>query len=666
MANNKQPNELVLVFEIENTQNSYACCLEAINDFENDVLNNGKSIEKFYSKLKHDNKCFYCFRVNQRSNGPNDKMENPINPGIYAWLPVPLDKEKQFLENAIEDWRKNKERLKRPLYHIRIKFDYDHVSGSYKNFDNMQFLAMFIQHIYFLCFDSGENMFSPNKLKERLSIFLVPYTGISHQFAGDDFNADPALFLLASQYLRLIAKMHNGVIFGNSPSGKVEAVNFKERTRNNITFPLLYLGKTELINNYQEIFDISGMPDKTMIEKGFTSKRNDSTPFNMAGDNNPLLAISDLILDETREQILSFFASLSKTKLNKEMSREDILNLGRTNISKYDFLKRITRAAATCDRFTFALFGYLLFAENNYSYEYIKNILEKTMELAQELGDGIRQIVQNSIQHSQYKMCYISLYKKKINNPSDGVNELLCVRVTDLNMQKTIIENFICALKKEELYGHFEKNNICMSISNMIGEFSSELPKDKNVLEAWYNFRKEDSAAHIGLTIFNNTLKRCQYNELQIISNINFLLQDKITFTNYNNYIGNNLVSNDLKYVIPGTQIYFSIPIKKLENRTPVNLVQLANNNAFSENHEAYAHYLDYKFLKESWPDKIASLYNLQITDAESKLNIQNEWKIFWCNLFESSIQQNIYYYNVIEIKQLFDFLKTKITVKFL
>jgi len=661
MVKDKQYKKLVLVFDIENTQNSYARCLRIINRFENEVLNFSMKAVDFYLRAKSIPESDFSFSVNQIGNEPNDKMENMINPGEYARIPVHPDIEKQFFIDAVNDWHNNKEKLKRPHYHIRIKFNYDSQSRCYKDIENLQFLAMLIQQIYITCFN---NDFAQEKLKERLSVFLIPYTGTSFRFAGEDTNADTTLYNLASHYLRLIANMHKGVIYGNSLPNTVEAVNFKEHTRDICSFPLLYLGNTEQ-NNYNKLFNTSEMVTKNIIEQGFTYETNNIRPFNMAADENPHTAIADLILDETRERILTFFASLTKTGINNNMSRADILNAGRKRIKK--FINTITMAAEKCDRFTFALFGCLLFANRDDSDESIIDIINTTMELARELGDGVRQIVQNSIQHSQYKICYISFFRAKNTNPLYEYKEQLCIRVTDLHQQKTITQTFIEKIRKEKI---LRKNNLNendlfedenkylsdkdISIKGLIGEFGSE--KNDDVLKAWYNFRKKDSAAHIGLSIFNNTLKRCQCIELQIISNTSPKLEDNNEYT-YNAYNVDHAIGNIFERPernIPGTQIAFSIPIKKMRDSLPVNLVQLANSNAFTEGHAAFAHFLEYKAYEKDWKnilsnsdDNINLLYNLQITDAESKLISQDKWKQFWLKLMKSGKKQEIHLYDI-------------------
>jgi hypothetical protein len=657
MAFDKRLKELVLVFEVGNTQNSYARCLSTINYFENYVLNSNSDVSEFYDSLvKNVPESDFIFDVNQRSNGPNDKMENPLNPDQYARIPVSKNEEKELLIYAVDSWRKDKNNLKLPLYHIRVKFNYDTGSMSYLNIDNLQYLAMLMQQVYITCFFDKEKSFvsgklAPDELKKRLSVFLVPYTGNPFKFAGKDVNPDTTLYSLTSQYLRLIAKMHNGVIYGHSSSGKVEAIEFKERTRNNMWFPLLYLADTESNGNYHAIFETSGMADEATIRKGFTWRTNDSKPFNKAGDDNPHLAIPDLIMDETRERLLTFFASISKTGLNEKMSRAEILDLGRERIAETiniteketNFLGEIVKITANCDRFTFALFGYLLFADKDASTESIIKTIRETIQLVRELGDGIRQIVQNAIQYSQYHICYISFFKEYAKNDSSRTEDRLCVRVTDLNVQKNIIETFTETLKAENKYGFFINFDTNISIKHLVGEFGSELPD--NISTAWYAFRKTDSAAHIGLTMFYNTLKRCQYRGLQIISSTTPRLQDDNVFTGKN--VDN--VFSPPRYVISGAQISFSIPITTLLKSLPVNLVQLANSGVFSENYIAFAHYLDYTVSHRLWenhisrmeyaPDVSPSLYSPEITSARSKAKAQNEWKEFWFALMRSTLE---------------------------
>jgi hypothetical protein len=672
MAIDRQLKELVLVFEIENKQDSYARCLSTISYFENVVLNNAGDVNSFYSQIRRIHESYFTFHVNQRNRGPNDKMENPINPGEYARIPVSLGEEKELFEHAINSWRREKENLERPLYHIRIKFSYDHDSDSYQNLDNLQFLAMFMQQVYIICFNKDEDYlqdkFTPDKLKKRLCVFLIPHhINGAYQFAGEYPDADKELYLLASQYLRLIAKMHNGVIHGLSLSGKAEAIEFNRRRRNSAFFPLLYLTNIGINNNYQMVFERAGMPKAPIIENSLTYRiaENDPRPFKKAGESTPQEAMADIILDETRARLFFSFAVLSdKFEDDEELAQSEIYEYGKEEISKY--VNKIADYTRKCDRFTFALFGYLLFIDRkNKNDEYaIMETIEEKMSLARELGDGIRQIVQNSIQHSQYHACYISFSKVNGINPLNETEEQLWVRVTDLNSQNTITQNFIEKLRKENEYDVFSSNDVKLSLSQLISKFGT----DENVLEAWYAYRKKDASAHIGLTMFYNTLCRCQCREMQIISSITHDLQGDDTFTdNFGNAIYNEKGLFPLtKYIIPGTQISFSIPVIALENSSPINLVQLVNNDAFSESYAAFAYYLDYETSLEVWKEKghifdnVADvLYEQHFTDAESKIKAQNEWKESWLDLLNSTSndQKEIHFCDVEKTQRLMEYL---------
>jgi hypothetical protein len=537
-----------------------------------------------------------------------------------------------------------------PLYHIRINISYN--SGAYQNLDNLQFLAMFIQQVYFLCFnengDSKQGEKIRDKLSKRLSVFLIPHhKEKKYQFAGDDLNADTSLYLLASQYLRLIAKMHNSVIFALESSSRVKAVEFTKHTKNKTFIPLLYLANTASIDNYRMIFEKAGMPKASIIEKSLTYKlhENDTRPFNNAGNENPQVAIADIILDETRARLLTSFGFLSdKSEKSNEITQNEILEYGREEISKY--VKEISKHAEKYDRFTFALFGYLFTAKRNNEND-IKKAIEETMRLAHELGYGIRQIVQNAIQHSQYHACYLSFSKVYCDE------ELLCVKVTDLNTNKTVVDTFIETLKAENKYENFRSINI--SLNQLISEFNSN--DKEEILTAWYNYRKTDSSAHLGLTMFNNTLKRCNCKELSIISNTTHNLKNDNIYTDYFENDKDNILSPLPMYVIPGTQISFSIPVAPLVESSLVNLVQLANNNAFSENYAAFAHYLDFKISSDVWKEQKSNLdkelellQKIQFTSAIEKIKVQDKWKFFWLRLIEmsSKIQKEIQFCNII------------------
>lgn len=634
MAINKQLKEMVLVFELKNKQDSYARCLSTINYFE-DKFQSGENIVKdFYSHLNKIPESEYTFSLNQRANEPNYTMDYPGPTGKYARIPVSKEEEEEFLIYAVESWRKEKEKLRRPFYHIRIKFDYDSESGNYRNLDNLQFLAMLMQQVYIKCFGNESGQFIPKKLQERMGVILVPHTGNSYNFVGEDKNPDTSLYLLASQYLRLIAKMHNGVIYGCSSSGKVETVNFNKRVKDIDFFPLLYLTRMGLIDNYSAIFEKSGMCKPSVIRDAllFQLKEKIAEPLPNIWSENPHEAIADIIIDEARENIIEFFSSIPRLKKDKIIST---------------YIEEIIKYVNQCDRITFALFGFLLFSEEKDEAAVLKAIKE-TMRLARELGDGIRQIVQNSLQYSQYHECYISFYKTKTGNSHNGYEDQLYVRVTDINNDANMTDTFNKILKAEKKSDTFDINGVEISIKQLISEFDLE---DKEVLEDWYSYRRIDSSAHIGLTMFKNTLKRCRCKEVQIISQIEFKWneekrdRERNTFTaSFENADNKDKLFSLPEHIIPGTQIAFSIPITTLKRSSTGNLVQLANHDAFTEDYDAFAHYLDYEISEHKWDEIIKKLsdnpdifHNMKITDADSKIKAQDHWNNFWQVLLSSA-----------------------------
>lgn len=206
--------------------------------FENAVISKKMDVSTFLTQMRQIAPSDFIFHVNRRRSGPNDKMESPINPGEYARIPVSLADEEALLIDAVARWRN---RTGHPFYHLRVNFAYDAQRKRYENIDNLHFLAMFMQQLHDMpstnaaTGEAGKNAQPP--LMDRLSVFLIPHTGTGYEFGGEDRDGDSSLYLLASQYLRLVAKTYNGVLYGYSPSKKVEALEFTKRTRKRNFFP---------------------------------------------------------------------------------------------------------------------------------------------------------------------------------------------------------------------------------------------------------------------------------------------------------------------------------------------------------------------------------------------------------------------------------------------
>ena len=305
-------NQVVLVFDLENKQESYARCLGAIEYFETQILYGNKAIYKFFRFAKKLSPAVE-FYVNKKVKGPNDKMEGFND--VYARIPLPQEQEYKYLSEAVEIWRKQEKEKEgqKPHFHIRIRFDHDDNNG-YQNIENLQFLAMLLQKVYITCYCHNQEDIQPqedikpdyceaDELQQRLSVYLVPYWDKGDLFPErfeplklpfahwEDKNLDSELFSLASQYLRLITKQHNGVVYSYN-DGKITAVDFKTNRNAESFFPLLYLANAdnykeeESINNYRLLFENAGMVNAKEIVKwfGYSYKvdENKPQPFNLA------------------------------------------------------------------------------------------------------------------------------------------------------------------------------------------------------------------------------------------------------------------------------------------------------------------------------------------------------------------------------------------------
>jgi hypothetical protein len=643
---------IVLVFKVNNRQECYARCLKAIDYFENNILNTvdknepGKNIALFLKKCEEAaSDGFFNFDLNIRSNGSNDKMEVSLSPGHFARIPVQGELVKPSLLQFVNHWQMDKENMRRPHYHIRVQFDYDEAPKKYEYIDNLHFLALFLQSLYFTYVKKDEHaVFVPTALSSLVSVYLIPYTGINCRFAADDVDPDVSLYKIASQYLRLITKDHNGVVYASSPDSRAEALEFRERDSALPIFPLLYLTKpvsinNQIIDNYSRIFETDGMVDSDTIKNGFTYRisSNNPQPFNNAGKKDPREAIADMLLDETRQRVLIQFAAIHP-KRQEAKNSDEILTLGREKIA--EFISDILDFAKGADRFTFSIFSYLfnlqkitVGPEKEITAE-IRQIMQKTSKFAIELGEGIRQIVQNAVQHSQSHECFISIFKETHKN-----GECLAVRISDLNEEKGIVETFKQTLKIENKFSVFDQPEVNLSLNQLVGDFNDSSEPDR---KAWYNYRKKDSSGHIGLTMFHNTLKKCNYHCLEIISNPVHKLENSRNIYYAPNSTGEQQYIQ--KYTIPGTHFYFNIPTDYREERSPVNLVQLANNNAFNENHLAFSKYLDYKISTEMWEkesvklrNKDSQFYSWDIKSFEDKKKAVEAFKDFWLTLMDSA-----------------------------
>lgn len=535
-------------------------------------------------------------------------------------------------------------------YHLRVHFP--------ENEDciiNLQYLAL-------LLISLERKKFFESKIRKRLTVFLVPFSENYYPF-----NSNNDLYKLASTYLRLMAKKYNGVIYGvtlNKDHSVVSAIDFRQNIRYGLYLPLILIDQ----NNYSTLFsDPIGQEDlKSLFGMKSRGRFGDSR------DENPNIACKDFLLEAL---FYHLFEIVEKSIQKHEQLSEDVRRQRRRNeLSRIsDFLAEnpLLSIIELC------LFAYLV-PDNIFNTEDIYKTYTDILRTAKELCGGLRQVVQNSLQHSKEKKCLFSFYlhqnkagesKREFeerlseNYPKFSIDHnfdphvfsALEVYITDYNDQEDIIDSFSRHLTAERneisneslLVGHSglidAKEKI--AVRNFFGEYHENDLKD-----SWIAFRREDLVAHVGLGLFKRNAVRCKA-ALKYVSSRNSIVDSGKN--RYYRSFGNKATDDreeicfpdsNMKYVMPGTQLSLLVPVQYIDSNENQGQGQLYSNSDIEEGYVGFANYLNFTE-ERTVHNRMSRDINIPVpamqvfVDAEKKSNAVNLWKDFWKEILNSDLK---------------------------
>ncbi len=626
--------EKICIFEVNNVQRDYALCLQFIKMCESadyDIEKKKNSLWKLCKEMR--------VAIGNAQKGAKNYLEAPVK-RTDGTEEVPIVSVVPQLVKDDLDGIVSKNTILN--YHIRV-----HLVESEKNqklelgeFINLQYLALLLHSLYEIKkdTDSSEDFF-----KKRISVFIVPYTGNNYPFTRNGCM-DSDSYLLVSQYLRMLSNNYKGVIYGakkakNERDIVVKALDFKNSNLYERFFPVIYID----YGKYSKYFN------NTLDEKGYDKlfgmgKR---ARLENSRDENPEKAFGDAVL-ETAIKRVRYMVSC------EGMKRDDIVN-------RMQFIKKVLLEEEKGCSMQFCLFAFMLNASMDEDEETCKKAIKYIWHLAEEICQGLKQVVLNSVQHSEMKGCYLSfcLHRSEIGEDStsfsesisqryeqtilkkpnnSGYYEALEIYVADINEKNNMVTNFVERLSIENamshLLGHKQllENNNKIVIRNFFSEF-----EEGDLKEEWINFRKQDLVAHIGLSLFALTADRCKAS-VKVISNSTFKLEGEQNFF-YKSYSSGNSNRENVEYIVPGTQFSILIPIHEWEEDMAHGLGQLQPVNKIMEKYSSFAKYLEYKEIKTDITKREGVNADLEtIMDANKKFRLVNKWTKYWLGKFEGNI----------------------------
>lgn len=617
---------ILYIFDLENKQEHYAKCLEFISILHHtDVdMTNQQRLSRIRN-LADSLDISGGFVPNLAKN----YYEQPLKSGKKTSPPI-VSKAKRVEAQNIQ----NSILLNVPsLLHFHIRIHPQKVGNSETSYlSNLQYLALFLQRLKQI---GQVNIF------KRLSIFIVPLSGKYYPFLGDDGIIDFETCKVVSHYLRLLSKEYTGIIYGVQPKANecaVRALNFRDSKRFVDYFPLIPL--TE--RTYSILFD--DVLDAAVFDVLCSLKKRQR--FQMAADEDPYTAMSSFILETAFYQLTSRLASF--TPENKIM----ILQLISSELSSFSFNEQIRLISFSIFLFTLRID----YTDAQVSTEAVRSIVRQNLEYAIELCGGVRQLAQNTLQHSISHEGIVSFYLEHSGNEISASDKLK-IFLSDFNDRQSFVDNFALTIQAEtrntdnpeikQRYLELVNQKNMISLGNFFGEYGKGCPR-----AAWIGFRKADSSAHLGLLLFSMVMQRCK-GQLTLTNSTDYSVAEKNIFFHSYSIDGSNAinVTDPDRYIIPGTQLILTIPVGAIENARPRGMGQLSLPHSIHEDYDTFARFLDCQpseiiFCAESF-DQILQNANISpsvlscsqtISSATLKYQIIHCWEKYWRKHAPSSV----------------------------
>ena len=461
--------------------------------------------------------------------------------------------------------------------------------------------------------------------QKRISVFLVPNTGEEYPFGGE--KVDTKLYQYASSYLRaLIDDEKKGIFFGvGTPRTEkniniTKALNFKTITPLVDFFPIMVfrgddpMSSSEAVDKYlsapkaadknkvelthEEIEDLNiyallfnDGTVKHYLDEAFKLKNKHR--FGFANSVYPRAAIADYAFEAAFLRVKAKFSEFG-VEIN-------------------DFPDKFTAAYNTVGKLgilSFAVFSFLLSLPQSDEKKNsdIDKLICNFCEISNDISNALSQLVQNSLLYSTEHVCLLSFYvEHTLAYSNEGCSDCLRIILSDLS-SSTITQTFsqnsetenktISLLRENSELSEFMKDtsdSIMQANNDMIANkdvlklqyfFNDFKGADERTIKCWHQFRQCDSAAHVGMALFANTMAMCSA-KFTVMSNSEFECDPSLCFSSKEDY------SKDLNIVFPGTEYNISIPMFINYETNAEGFSQLEGN--YCENYESFAYFINSK-----------------------------------------------------------------------
>jgi|GEM_PF-6347296 len=490
-------------------------------------------------------------------------------------------------------------------YHIRIetteKFDYSQLIS----------LALLLDRLKNLT-----NAIPANK-EHRLTII---------------FKDSLKIFTDLSYYLRLLSHKTIGTVFAFSQANEIKALDFKSYVLKSQFFPLIPID-AETYNRLTAIFTESDFDELFNMRSG--GRYRNST------NKNPNTALVDFIAEAAYYKLCEVYEGDKR------------------------ILKAINRLISPSGSLLqFAIFSYLserYVSLINVDGEVNKENFEKVNMLSLDVCTGIKQLIENVVQHSQFKSGFFHF---NITQAPDG-EKYLNIRISDFNELETMLDSYLSKIKTEMTLPELaeacegllaQRNDIALSQLFDINE-------DTLVNFAWREYRNIIKIKHFGLRIFNQALSSCQAN-FSVNSSTSFATDKKCQYLSGRKVFVDSLNINNHK--IPGTDITIEIGLKDeklLQSNIYHSGIQL---DYFDESYTCFAKYLGYnsydqtEYLRQSFINAIDN-HRFDKTNSDLKEIFVAIWANSISEIKDERVHSNICH--IVDLSRLYNVNDYEITL---
>ena len=625
---------ILYIFDLQNTQIEYAQSLEFISILQRHSPQESDSdrLERLRQLVRS-----ICISGVWAPNYAKNYYEEPLRTATRE-IPPAVDTAKRIEADSIKDFILN-ETPASMLFHIRVHLE----SGNPKadRLSELHHLALLLQRLEHIL-----ELEPAGSFKRQVSVFIVPRSAEKYPFQAADGTVDLDTYLTVSAYLRLLSKKYTGIIYGIVPRQEgiaVRALNFSRPAQLAGYFPLIPLDEDTYLKLFES--DVSS----GQIDTLFSMRKGRRFP--EANGPDPKAALTAFILETAYYQMkraLPDLAGKAAQSLQQMLQSELKAWCGKSRISPLSFAIFL---------FTFRIDGS---ADQN-----TQAAIRRGQEFADELCSGLRQLAQNTLQHSASREGIFTFYLEE-----DRGAVSLQVALSDFNDQQTFVDNFISNITREadytdnsarkQRYAELCQQKDSITLGYFFGEYG-----DDPINEAWVHFRKMDTSAHIGLLLFALTMQRC-HGSVHLVNSKEYSVRPCDRFQH--SYAGkreklsdNGPVQDDL--IIPGTHLKLAVPVGTIEEPRPVGLGQLSMAQPIQENYDSFAAYLDYQPSRISFSaerfqgicrkeqDFHTELFSRAMSaDAGRKYEMVYCWEQYWTGeslLCDRGDKARVFYFNM-------------------